>query len=124
LGDRGRWISEFKASLVYRVSSRTARAAQRNPVCKNKNKNKRILSLIKYHSQKQLQEERVYFLFQVTDHHSEKSGQETQSRNLEVETDAEDMGVLLTGLPLLACSACFQIEHRTTSLGIAPPTVI
>jgi hypothetical protein len=30
LGGRGRWISEFKASLVYRVSSRTARAIQRN----------------------------------------------------------------------------------------------
>jgi hypothetical protein len=31
---RGRWISE--ASLVYKVSSRTARAIQRNPVSKNK----------------------------------------------------------------------------------------
>jgi hypothetical protein len=29
-------ISEFKASLDYRVSSRTARAIQRNPVSKNK----------------------------------------------------------------------------------------
>ena len=29
---RGRRISEFEASLVYRVSSRTARAIQRNPV--------------------------------------------------------------------------------------------
>jgi hypothetical protein len=29
---RGRQISEFEASLVYRVSSKTARAAQRNPV--------------------------------------------------------------------------------------------
>ena len=29
LGGRGRWISEFKASLVYRVSSRTARATQK-----------------------------------------------------------------------------------------------
>jgi hypothetical protein len=38
LGGRGRWISEFEASLVYRVSSRTARTAQRNPVSKNKNK--------------------------------------------------------------------------------------
>jgi hypothetical protein len=28
----GRQISEFKDSLVYRVSSRTARAIQRNPV--------------------------------------------------------------------------------------------
>jgi hypothetical protein len=34
LGGRGRWISEFKASLVYKVSSRTARATQRNPVSK------------------------------------------------------------------------------------------
>jgi hypothetical protein len=32
LGGRGRWISEFEASLVYRVSSRTARAIQRNTV--------------------------------------------------------------------------------------------
>jgi hypothetical protein len=37
LGGRGRWISEFEASLVYRVSSRTARATQRNPVSKNQN---------------------------------------------------------------------------------------
>jgi hypothetical protein len=35
LGDRGRWISEFEASLVYRVISRTTRAIQRNPVSKN-----------------------------------------------------------------------------------------
>jgi hypothetical protein len=36
LGSRGRQISEFEASLVYRVSSRTARAIQRNPVLKNR----------------------------------------------------------------------------------------
>jgi hypothetical protein len=30
--DRVRWISEFEASLVYRVSSRTARTTQRNHV--------------------------------------------------------------------------------------------
>jgi hypothetical protein len=35
---------EFEASLVYRVSSRTARATQRNPVSKSKKiKNKKIL---------------------------------------------------------------------------------
>jgi hypothetical protein len=34
MGGRGRRISEFEASLVYRVSSRTARAIQRNPVSK------------------------------------------------------------------------------------------
>jgi hypothetical protein len=36
LGGRGRWISKFKASLVYRVSSRIARATQRNPVSEKK----------------------------------------------------------------------------------------
>jgi hypothetical protein len=36
LGGRGRRISEFEASLVYKVSSRTAKATQRNPVSKNK----------------------------------------------------------------------------------------
>jgi hypothetical protein len=36
LGGRGRQISEFEASLVYKVSSRTAKAIQRNPVSKNK----------------------------------------------------------------------------------------
>jgi hypothetical protein len=40
LGGRGRQISEFEASLVYRVSSRTARATQRNPVSKKKKKKK------------------------------------------------------------------------------------
>jgi hypothetical protein len=34
LGSRGRRISEFEASLVYRVSSKTAMATQRNPVSK------------------------------------------------------------------------------------------
>ena len=33
----GRQISEFETSLVYRVSSRTARATQRNPVSKKPN---------------------------------------------------------------------------------------
>jgi hypothetical protein len=40
-GGRGSRISEFKASLVYRVSSRTARAIQRNPVSKNQKKKKK-----------------------------------------------------------------------------------
>jgi hypothetical protein len=38
---RGRRISEFKASLVYKVSSRTARAIERNPVLKNQNQKKK-----------------------------------------------------------------------------------
>jgi hypothetical protein len=57
LGGRGRWISEFEISLVYRGSSRTARAAQRNPVSKEKKKkkrtdingNKKINNRTKYH---------------------------------------------------------------------------
>jgi hypothetical protein len=40
-GGRGRRISEFKASLVYKMSSRTARATQRNPVSKNQKKKKK-----------------------------------------------------------------------------------
>jgi hypothetical protein len=40
LGRQRRQISEFKASLVYRVSSRTARAIQRNPVLKKQQTNK------------------------------------------------------------------------------------
>jgi hypothetical protein len=31
LGGKGKQISEFKASLVYKVSSRTAKVTQRNP---------------------------------------------------------------------------------------------
>jgi hypothetical protein len=51
LGGRGRRLSEFEASLVYKLSSRTARAIQRNPVSKkqkpktnqpNNNNNKSI----------------------------------------------------------------------------------
>jgi hypothetical protein len=38
--EAGRRISEFEASLVYQVSSRTARATQRNPVSKKTKKKK------------------------------------------------------------------------------------
>jgi hypothetical protein len=54
LGGRGRRISEFKASLVYRVSSRTARAIQRNPVSKNKNKKPKTNKQTKNPKQKYL----------------------------------------------------------------------
>jgi hypothetical protein len=40
LGGRSRWTSEFETSLVYKVSSRIARATQRNPVSKKKTKTK------------------------------------------------------------------------------------
>jgi hypothetical protein len=41
LGGRGRWISEFEVSLVYKVSSRTARAIQRKKKKKKKKKGKK-----------------------------------------------------------------------------------
>ena len=34
--------SEFEASLVYSISSRTARATQRNPVWKNKREKEKV----------------------------------------------------------------------------------
>jgi hypothetical protein len=46
LGGRGRWISEFESSKVYRVSSRTVRATQRNPVSKIQNKQTKEKELI------------------------------------------------------------------------------
>jgi hypothetical protein len=38
LKGRGRWISEFEASLVYRISSRIARAVHRNHFSRAKTK--------------------------------------------------------------------------------------
>jgi hypothetical protein len=49
LGGRGRLISDLEASLVYKVSSRIARATQRNPVLKKKKKErkkKQVLDLV------------------------------------------------------------------------------
>jgi hypothetical protein len=45
LEGRGRQISEFKTSLVYKVSSRTARAIQRNPVSKKETEKKNFVVL-------------------------------------------------------------------------------
>jgi hypothetical protein len=41
LGGRGRQISEFEATLVYKVSSRTAKVTQRNPNSKRNQKQKK-----------------------------------------------------------------------------------
>jgi ubiquitin len=65
LGGRGRRISEFEASLVYRVSSRTARVTQRNPVSKNqrkKRKRKRKERERKEKEKKKKEEKRFFFL--------------------------------------------------------------
>jgi hypothetical protein len=47
LGGRGRWVSEFEASLVYRGSSRSARDKLRNLVWK-KRKRKRKEGLVRW----------------------------------------------------------------------------
>jgi hypothetical protein len=47
----GRWISEFKVSLIYRVSSRITRATKRNPVSKNQKKKKRKKTALNFQIQ-------------------------------------------------------------------------
>jgi hypothetical protein len=58
LGGRGRRISEFEASLVYKVSFRTARVIQRNPVSKNKTKQNKT----KQNKTKQKQKELIVLM--------------------------------------------------------------
>jgi hypothetical protein len=41
LGRKGRQVSESEANLVYRGSSRTTRATQRNPVLEKKKKERK-----------------------------------------------------------------------------------
>ena len=41
-------LCELQASLVYRVSSRTARATQRNPVAKKEKKGKKIQTILNF----------------------------------------------------------------------------
>jgi hypothetical protein len=45
LGGRGRWSSEFEASLVYKVSSRTARAKERKKERERKRERRKKASL-------------------------------------------------------------------------------
>jgi hypothetical protein len=46
MGGRTGGLHEFKASLVYRLSSRTAKATQRNLVLKNKTSTKKFKSVL------------------------------------------------------------------------------
>ena len=77
-------------------------------------------AMLKPHDQTQAGEERVCLAYTSTCGPSlKKSGQELkQGWNLEAGADAEAMA----GCCLLACSDCFLIEPRTTSLGMAPLT--
>jgi hypothetical protein len=64
LGGRDRQISEFEASLVYIVSSRTAGAIQRNLVSKKQNKTKQNKTK-KNKKQKQQQQKIILSEFQL-----------------------------------------------------------
>jgi hypothetical protein len=75
LGGRDRWFSEFEASLLYRVSSRTARAVQKNPVSKNKqktkNKTKQNKRVKLYHDSSFVLKEILSFMSARNKHRSE-----------------------------------------------------
>jgi hypothetical protein len=60
-------ISEFEASLVYTVSSRTARATQRNPVSKNQKKKRK--------KKKKEKKEKVKVLRLLSDSGIQRAGQ-------------------------------------------------
>ena len=62
MGGRGRRISEFEASLVSKVSSRTARAIQRNPVSKKKERKEGRKEGRKEERKKERKEKRKCFL--------------------------------------------------------------
>jgi hypothetical protein len=73
-------------------------------------------------TKKQVGEEGPFsFGVHITDHHHRDSGQELKQGRIPRAGagDAEAM----EGCCLLACSACFLIEPRTTSPGMAPPTM-
>jgi hypothetical protein len=59
LGNRGRRISEFEASLVYKVNFRTAEALQRNPVSKNKTKQNKTKTKTSKQANKQAKTEKL-----------------------------------------------------------------
>jgi hypothetical protein len=61
LGGRGRRISEFEASLVYKVSARTARATQRNPVSEKKKKKKKKVKKEVVHRAGEMAELKIAF---------------------------------------------------------------
>ena len=57
LYEAGGWIPEFETSLVYRVSSRTARTTERNPVSKKQNKTKKQQNPLNFNIHLSLQRE-------------------------------------------------------------------
>jgi hypothetical protein len=81
LGGRGRWISEFEASLVYRVSSRTARATQRNPVSKKHKKKKRKEKKRKEKKRKEKKRKKKFCMCTLSQLHNELCHAEAMGRD-------------------------------------------
>lgn len=46
LGCIDSWVTEFEANLVYKMSSRTARATQRNPISKKPRKRRKTIRML------------------------------------------------------------------------------
>lgn len=84
------------------------------------------IAMMKHHDQKQIGEEMVYLAYTSTPQFITKG---SQSRNSHREgTWSQELlqkpwRVLLTDLLPMACSACFLMEPRITSPGMAPTTM-
>jgi hypothetical protein len=75
-------------------------------------------------TKKQVGEERVYSAYTSMLIFITKEVRTGTQAGQKTGADAEAMEgwMLFTGLPLLACSACFLIESKTTSPKMVPPT--
>jgi hypothetical protein len=123
-------VCEFEASLVYQVSSRTARATQRNPVSK---KTKIIIiiirwlglsiALIKHHDQKQLD------FISACCSTAQSNTERRQGRNSNGSgTWSQELVQRLWisavyQLALHGLLICFFTTSRTSSPGVALPTM-
>ena len=72
---------------------------------------------MKHHDQKQVGEERAYLAYTSISLFIIEGGQDRNSNM------AGTWRQKLKGLLLVACSACFLTEPRTTSPELAPPTI-
>jgi hypothetical protein len=80
------------------------------------------ITAMEHHDQKQTVEERVdlvYISISLIITEGSQGRNSNKDRNPDAGADKEAM----EGCYLLVCSACFLIESRTTSLGMAPPTM-
>ena len=98
-------LCEFKSSLVYILSSISAKASYTECL-------RVSIAVMKHHGQKkQVGEERVFMAYTSTALFIIEGSQGSSKRS--------HGGMLLTGLLPMACSACFLIEPRAISPGMA-----